>query len=121
MRRFGRKASTKMKCEPCPADFLVDSRFDLEDLGLNAYILHTPGHTSGSMSVIVGDEIAIVGDTMVGTFPRSIFPPFADDVPELIRSWGKLLHTGCRIFLPAHGSANGRELVEKAAGKRAKI
>jgi glyoxylase-like metal-dependent hydrolase (beta-lactamase superfamily II) len=65
------------------------------------------------MSVIVGDEIAIVGDTMVGTFPGKIFPPFADDVEGVVQSWGKLLETGCRLFLPAHGSGNSRELVEK--------
>jgi glyoxylase-like metal-dependent hydrolase (beta-lactamase superfamily II) len=120
MRNFGLKATKKMSYDPCPADFIVDDRFDLEDLGINAYILHTPGHSAGSMSVVVGNEIAIVGDAMVGTFPGMIFPPFADDVPEMIRSWGKLLQSGCRIFLPSHGSANSRELLEREAGKRAK-
>jgi glyoxylase-like metal-dependent hydrolase (beta-lactamase superfamily II) len=118
MRRFGRKAGRKVKCEPCPADLIVDERFDLRPLGIGATILHTPGHSPGSISLIVDDEIAIVGDTMVGTFPGKIFPPFADDVKGVVQSWGKLLETGCRLFLPAHGSGNSRELVEKLWRKR---
>lgn len=76
----------------------------------------TPGHTCGSVSLIVDGEIAVVGDAMVGR--RSIFPPFADDVPELVRSWQKLLDTGCGLFLPAHGRAKGRETLESSYHKQ---
>jgi glyoxylase-like metal-dependent hydrolase (beta-lactamase superfamily II) len=82
-------------------------------MGFNAYILHTPGHSSGSVSIIVDDEIALVGDTMFGIFPWSVFPPFADDVKQMTESWGKLLETNCRLFLPGHGTANKRSLVQK--------
>lgn len=101
----------------CQPDFLVDSVFRFDDNGLNAYLLHTPGHTVGSMSLIVDDEIALVGDAMFGIFPNSIFPPFADDVKNLVNSWGKLLATGCKIFLPAHGSGSERRLVKKSIVK----
>ncbi len=97
----------------CRQDIIVDSVYDLKDFGINAYILHTPGHTAGSLSVIIEDEIAIVGDAMVGIFPGSAFPPFAEDPRQLIISWGKLLDTGCSLFIPSHGSANSRTLVQK--------
>jgi hypothetical protein len=74
----------------------------------------------GSISLIIDDEIAAVGDAMVGTLPGKIYPPFADDVPELIRSWEILLNTGCGTFLPAHGSAKRRQLVEGESWKRDK-
>jgi glyoxylase-like metal-dependent hydrolase (beta-lactamase superfamily II) len=45
------------------------------------------------ISIIIDDEIAIVGDAMVGTIPDSIYPPFADDKKLLIKSWKKLLKT----------------------------
>lgn len=118
MRRHGPKATEKMKYEPCPVDILADDRFDLGFPGMNAHILHTPGHSRGSVSLIVDDEIAIVGDAMVGTFPGRIFPPFADDVPGLMLSWAKLLGTGCKIFLPSHGSGISRELLEREWRKR---
>jgi len=113
-------AAPKIKFESCQYDLLVDERFDLKDLGFNAYILHTPGHTPGSMSVVVDGEVAMVGDCMFGVFPGSVFPPFAVDVPQMIKSWGKLLETGCRVFLPSHGTANGRALVERDFNKRKK-
>jgi glyoxylase-like metal-dependent hydrolase (beta-lactamase superfamily II) len=62
--------------------------------------------------LVVDDEIAIVGDCMFGVFKSSIFPPVAEDPDEMIRSWGKLLETNCSIFLPSHGSANDRSLVQ---------
>lgn len=97
---------------PCPYDILVDSGMDLKEDGLHLFLLHTPGHSPGSVSVIVDDEIALVGDAMFGVFKESIFPPFALDVRQMIQSWGKLLETKCNWFMPSHGSANTRELVQ---------
>ena len=97
---------------------MVDSSFDLKELGLNATIIPTPGHSIGSMSVIIADEIAIVGDSMFGVFRGSVFPPYAIDVKQMIDSWGVLLATDCSVFLPAHGSARNRSLLQKDYDKR---
>jgi glyoxylase-like metal-dependent hydrolase (beta-lactamase superfamily II) len=70
------------------------------------------------MSVVVDNEIAIVGDAMFGIFPGSVFPPYASDVKQMIASWGVLLKTDCSLFLPAHGSANSRFLLQKDYDKR---
>lgn len=104
--------------EPCKSNILVDTDFDLSFSGFNAIIMHTPGHTSGSVSVIIDNEIAIVGDTMFGVFKWSVFPPYANDTKQMIKSWGKLLETGCTLFLPGHGSANSRFLVQKCYENR---
>ncbi len=80
-------------------------------------VLHTPGHTAGSTSLIVDDEIACVGDAMIHR-GRNVYPPFADDEPSLLASWGKLLSTGSRVFLPAHGDAVDRVLLEANAAEK---
>jgi hydroxyacylglutathione hydrolase len=80
--------------------------------------MNTPGHTTGSMSVIVDDEVALVGDTMFGVFKRSVFPPFADDVSEMIKSWGKLLNSNCKFFLPSHGREKSREQLMTVYNKK---
>lgn len=98
---------------PCRADVLVDDRYDLRDAGFSAYLLHTPGHSPGSISVIIGDEIALVGDALFGVSPRSVLPPIASDTAKVIQSWKELLGTGCRIFMPAHGRAVKRKLLVK--------
>ena len=79
-------------------DITFGERYDLSPLGLDAYVLHTPGHSSGSSCVIVENEIAIVGDTMGGFLPGTLFPPWGDDPEALLRSWKLLLDTGCHTF-----------------------
>jgi hydroxyacylglutathione hydrolase len=109
---------SQLRYKPCQYDLTTDTVFDLHDFGFNAKIMHTPGHTTGSMSVIIDDEIALVGDTMFGVFKGSAFPPFADDVKQMLISWGRLLETGCTLFLPSHGSALNRIVVQKDFEKR---
>lgn len=101
------------KYDACQNDLTFDSIFSLNNLGFNAYLIHTPGHTPGSISLIIDDELALVGDTMFGVFPWSVYPPFANDPLGLLESWGKLLRTRCNVFIPSHGLANQRSLVEK--------
>lgn len=115
---FAKRYISRFRYEPCQYDFLVDSVFELKDYGFNAFIMHTPGHTTGSISVIIDNEVAIVGDTMFGVFKWSVFPPYADDVRQMINSWGKVLETDCFVFIPSHGSANKRLLVQKEYEKK---
>jgi len=99
--------------KPAEYDLAVESSHDLRLLGFNGYLIHTPGHSPGSLSVVIDDEIALVGDAMFGVFKGSVFPPFATDPEMTIKNWSKLLETGCSIFLPAHGSAQNRELLQQ--------
>jgi hydroxyacylglutathione hydrolase len=108
----------RLNYEPCFPDVLTDQYSDFIDTGLDIHIIHTPGHSPGSQSIIVDNEIALVGDAIFGVFPRSVFPPFAEDEKEMIKSWGKLLETGCSLFLPSHGTEVRRELLYRDFMKR---
>jgi len=94
-------------------DYTVNQIFSLKEFGFDIDLISTPGHSSGSISIIVNNEIALVGDTMIGIFKSSIFPPFADNPEELIKSWEKLLLTDCRLFLPGHGGEIKKNRVER--------
>ncbi|KNY25918.1 MBL fold metallo-hydrolase [Pseudobacteroides cellulosolvens] len=52
--------------EPVMWDIQTDDKYDLCNYDLDAYILHTPGHSTGSVSIIIDNEIAIVGDALSG-------------------------------------------------------
>jgi hydroxyacylglutathione hydrolase len=94
-------------------DHSFDEFFSFSIPGVDVELMETPGHSDDSITVIVNNEIALVGDAMFGIFRNSIFPPFADNQVEMIESWGKLLGTESQKFLPGHGSEIKRELVEK--------
>lgn len=111
---MGRNINRLNNYQKVHPDIIVDDKYSLSP---NCYLIHTPGHTKGSMSLIVDDEVVLVGDAMFGVFNWSVFPPFADDVPTMIRSWGKLLNTNCKVFLPGHGTENSRELLKRQYGE----
>lgn len=117
LKLFRKKLQPHFRYRPVEADMLIEDRYDLRERGFEATLIHTPGHSAGSISLIVEHEIAIVGDAMFGVVPWSIYPPFADDPRQMIRSWNTLLDTGCSTFLPAHGSPNSRALVQHQYAK----
>jgi len=119
---FRRWMDRLLRYPPAKPDILVDGPFDLAPLGIGASILPTPGHTEGSVSVIVGGEIALAGDAIFGWVPGSVFSPFGQDIPRMVESWRILADTGCRTFLPAHGWERSRDLLtgqyRKYTGRR---
>ena len=115
---IGRRITPVFKYEPCMADHVFDETFDLGRYGLDGFVMHTPGHCAGQSAVIIDGEVAIVGDSLINIATVKIFPPFADDVDELLRSWKKLLATGCHTFLPGHGGLISREQLEAEYGRR---
>jgi hydroxyacylglutathione hydrolase len=103
--------------DPASPDITISERFGLEEYGMEGYILPTPGHTLGSISVIIANRHAIVGDTLFNVFRKSVYHPFADDQEELLRSCGKLYDTGCTYFYPGHGDPFGREKLRRSLEK----
>ena len=98
------------RCEPygLTASDIYTPCFDMP-----VTVMATPGHSPGSVSVVVDREVALVGDCMFGVIPNKILPPFGDDVKQIGSSWKKLLATGCHTFLPAHGFGISRSTVKK--------
>ena len=81
-------------------------------------IISTPGHSVGSVSVVIKDQYAIVGDALFGSPMGSIFPHFADEEKQLFDTWKELLNnTNCHTFLPGHGKPIIRRRLEKAVAK----
>ncbi len=103
MKLFGGLIAPQLRYEPCAADIQVKDAYDLKEVGLNARILHTPGHTNGSISLIVDNETAIVGDALYGASKKTLMPPFAVDTGQMKQSWKKLLDTKSSRFVPGHG------------------
>jgi hydroxyacylglutathione hydrolase len=86
---------------------LGDEGLDLAPYGVGGRVVHTPGHSPGSVSVVLTSGEAFVGDlAMNGSFMclRPSFGVFAQE-PEIVpASWRKLVDLGVRTVYPAHGS-----------------
>jgi glyoxylase-like metal-dependent hydrolase (beta-lactamase superfamily II) len=87
-------------------DIILDSDFDLRPYGVQGKVLHTPGHTPGSVSVILQSGEAIVGDLIMGGFIHKTnpgLPLFADNLEEVRSSIRKVLSYSPSIIHAAHG------------------
>lgn len=108
---------------PVRPDILIDREFDLGPFGVAGKVLTTPGHTAGSISVLLDTGQAFIGDTCFNHWPRSrrsVFPPFAADVPSLLKTWEVLLASGASEFYPGHGKPFTRAKLEASLAKMAK-
>jgi hydroxyacylglutathione hydrolase len=118
--RLGAKrVENRFRVKPVVPDILLDDSMELGSFGIAASIIHTPGHSRGSCSIIVDGQIAITGDTCVSPFRGKAFPPWADDTAALLKSWKVLLDTGCELFLPMHHHMITRKTLEREYVKRA--
>lgn len=85
---------------------LGDEDFSLEDYGIPGKVIYTPGHSSGSVSVLLETGDVFVGDLAMNKFPLSLRPglPFlAEDLTKVKESWKMLLEKGVKMIYPAHG------------------
>ena len=85
---------------------LGDQGLSLKDYGIQGRIVYTPGHTYGSVSVILESGDAFVGCLAQNRAPfvfRPKLPIYAKD-PELLKeSWVKLINMGVETIYPGHG------------------
>jgi hydroxyacylglutathione hydrolase len=85
-------------------DIIHRNDMDLSDLGLYGRIVHTPGHSKGSLSLILPDNSAFVGDLCFNlTLSSGVFPVFYQDKKQVFSSWNKLNELGATCFYPGHG------------------
>lgn len=103
-----------------PDKTLKANEISLEDYGFPARILHTPGHTPGSVSVLLEDERVIAGDLvasgvllggiMLRNRPKS--PPFEEEPDLVATSLEHLLAEGCQKFYLGHGGPLGTKQIK---------
>ena len=99
-----------------PDIILDDSDYPLDDYGIRGNIVYTPGHTKGSVSVVLETGEAFVGCLAHNNLPfrlRPGLPIFAEDIHEVKKSWKSLLQRGVKMIYPAHGNPFSVDVIKK--------
>jgi glyoxylase-like metal-dependent hydrolase (beta-lactamase superfamily II) len=102
-------------------DVIIDGDNDefLKGIGIDGIILHTPGHTRDSMSVLLSDGSSFVGDAAMnflrwtGVGNR---PIYVEDIEAVYKSWRRLRQHGAKVIYPSHGSCFSATKLDKSAG-----
>lgn len=91
--------------EGVDADILVDDAFDLSEYGISGRIIHTPGHSQASVSIVLDNGETLIGDMVRDEGDGEIGPGmFYEDKEALIASLEEVaLFESGTIFL-SHGN-----------------
>ena len=100
-----------------PAILITDKPYLLNEFGIDGYIIHTPGHTIGSISVILDSGEAFVGCMAHNGFPfrlRPGLPIYAQDINTIKKYWKLLIDKGVKMVYPGHGKPFPVEVLKKS-------
>jgi hydroxyacylglutathione hydrolase len=89
-----------------PDILLTDDPYPLSAYGINGQIIPTPGHTIGSVSVILASGEAFVGCMAHNGFPfkwKPGLPIYAQNIGTIRENWKTLLDQGITFIYPGHG------------------
>ena len=94
-------------------DILLSARtnLDLSSYGFEGEVIPTPGHTDGSISVVLGNKNAVVGDLVssgillggIARTNKAKRPPFEDNPLQVSQELLAMVDKGTEIFFMGHG------------------
>lgn len=101
------------------ADVIVDSDIDdvsLRNIGVQGKIVLTPGHSHDSISVLLDNGNAYIGDLAMNMnsmklLGKAPFPIEAEDYLQVNQSLRKLVNLGVTLFYPSHGEVITQEKI----------
>lgn len=102
---------------PTEVDVILgDEEFSLKPFGIAGKVIYTPGHSSGSVSILLETGDVFVGDLAMNKFPLRLspgLPIFAEDWDKVKESWKMLLDQGAKTVYPAHGEPFPVDIIQK--------
>lgn len=110
-----------VRLEPTTVNIAIpDEGMSLQEYGIDGKIVHTPGHSPGSLTILLDSGDAFVGDLAVNMFPLRFgpgLPIFAEDNSLFKDSIERLIALGATTIHPAHGSVFPAEILKEAASR----
>jgi hydroxyacylglutathione hydrolase len=104
------------KAPPVKPNILIEGEMDLKKFGVDGKIIHTPGHTPGSVSVILPNGEVIIGDLiMKGIFRwwQPNYPLVANDMAQLKEGIKLILRRKPAKIFSGHGDPFDPKAVQR--------
>jgi glyoxylase-like metal-dependent hydrolase (beta-lactamase superfamily II) len=105
-------------------DFPLVDGLRLEPYGVAGTILHTPGHTAGSISVLLDTGAALIGDVLMGgelggylLAPRPRYHYFAENLSQVQSSLRQILAAVPHTLYVGHGGPVAAAEIHAALGE----
>lgn len=96
---------------------IKDDGLPLKDYGISGQIVYTPGHTTGSISVLLDSGEAFVGDLAMNRLPMTRkpgLPILAEDINRVKESWRRIIDLGATTVYPGHGKSFSIDAIRNA-------
>ncbi|WP_431682781.1 MBL fold metallo-hydrolase [Kitasatospora sp. KL5] len=117
-----RNKNLHAQAEPFEPAVLIRGETSLEDSGLAARVMPTPGHTAGSVSVLTDDGHLVAGDLIANSFMGLIpgkpaNPPFHDNPRQNLVSLRRMLALNPATLHVGHGTLLDPDRVRQCADR----
>jgi glyoxylase-like metal-dependent hydrolase (beta-lactamase superfamily II) len=92
---------------PVEPDIVIKNDIRLDSRRFSAAVVHTPGHSEGSISVLFDDGCIFTGDLTI-TQPLSgiwrHMPIYGSSIDAIKKTWRLILDLGAKHIYPSHGA-----------------
>jgi hydroxyacylglutathione hydrolase len=106
VKEYFMKKARKMHAFPVEPDIIIENEMDMAGYGVNGKIIHTPGHSEGSCSIILDDGRAILGDLLISEYrhpEHPALPIYGDNLSDIFRSIRKIIALSPTVLYTSHG------------------
>ncbi len=114
--RLGSRLASPGPDSALEPDIVFDTAWRLDEYGIAGEVVPTPGHSPGSVSLLLDNGEAIIGDLVMGHmfFPkRPMQPRIAWDLERNWESLRAVLDRGPRIVYITHGQAFAPDVLQQ--------
>ena len=116
-----RLLSPLLRMKSLDVDVIIgDKGMSLREYGVPGRVIHTLGHTEGSVSVLLDSGEAFVGDISMNRLPLRLspgLPILGYDLERVKDSWRTLLGEGAETVYPGHGKPFPAQVIREALGE----
>lgn len=107
-----------IKIPAAEVDIVIENEgLSLEEYGISGKVVYTPGHSPGSVSILLETGDVFVGDMAMNKLPLRFnpgMPIFAEDIWQVKQSWKLLLEQEVKTIHPAHGKPFSVDIIKEA-------